>query len=146
MYVGCGESHADHSTVHSQVRALPRTFTSYAIHDGIGYSQCSVLDLTQALYWFSVLPFLSVWFTEPTFFECIFLFFVLFFCFFLYSGAAFAVDPLFFWGGWGGVGFIVMISCLTFCAEALLNHWCAQCWLRLFLWLARAILSQQKVV
>lgn len=30
MYVGCGESHADHSTVHSQVSALPRSFTSYA--------------------------------------------------------------------------------------------------------------------
>lgn len=27
MYVGCGESHADHSTVHSQVRELLQAFT-----------------------------------------------------------------------------------------------------------------------
>lgn len=104
MYVGCGESHADHSTVHSQVRALPRTFTSYAIHDGIGYSQCSVLDLTQALYWFSVLPFLSVWLQSLHFLNAFFCFLFCFFVFFFTLVQLWQWILYFFGGvGWSGI-------------------------------------------
>lgn len=62
MYVGCGESHADHSTVHSQVRALTRVFLSYSMHDGIGHSQRSVLDLTGGgVYSYDILSYFLCW-------------------------------------------------------------------------------------
>lgn len=110
MYVGCGESHADHSTMHSQVRVFPWAFTSHALRDSIGHSYRSVLDLTQSLYRFNV--FICI-ITELT---CAF--FVFFFFFLIKSCCSFgggSFTALF--GGEGGRGdsylwYLVLISVL----------------------------------